>query len=366
MPNIASQIERIQKATKKLRDKGIALNLEVSNGVALDTSHKLDQVAEAFNNIAYKKGENIPVELKVVTDGTTTVGITKTLDPGFYRGCTITPYFTQSSVTDLVLNIQTGNYTLTSKTGTLTPTNNSSTKYNYFDKVTYTIQSGAINSANAGYSNTYVTAKVGTAGWLALNATKNITVDTATITSKVGSNAATTLSKDDTETTAFTVSPNPGSDTVLTIAAGIYASPRTITVKSLASQMMDANATENDVLDKKIVYSNVGGVFQKVEGKMPNRGGTSSSIKSTSRAAVDASTGQIIVTPQLGYYNTYSRITTGLTVGPATYKQDAADLNRTNHQFVVKPTDDEDKAQTTYLTQVTIDNSYIYGLLAAI
>ena len=363
MPNIASQIERIQNATTKLRNKGISLNLEVSAGVALDTSHKLDQVAEAFNNIAYKKGEDIPVELKVVTDGTTTVGISKTLDPGFYRGCTITPYFTQSSVTDLVLNIQTlSNYPITSKSSEIRP----SSGFNYIDRITYKVQSGAINATPATYTNTYVRAKVGTAGWLDLNATKDITVPTATITSKVGSNAATTISKADTKTTAFTVSPNSGSDTVLTIAAGIYASPRTITVKSLASQMTDANATENDVLDKKIVYSNVGGVFQKVEGKMPNRGGTSSSVKSTSRAAVDASTGQIIVTPQLGYYNTYSRITTGLTVGPATYKQTATDLAETDHTFVVKPADDEDKAQTTYLTQVTIDNSYIYGLLAAI
>lgn len=362
MPNIASQIERIQNATTKLRNKGISLNLEVSDGVALTTSHKLDQVAEAFNNIAYKKGENIPVELKVVTDGTTTVGITKTLDPGFYRGCTITPYFTQSSVTDLVLNIQTGNYTLTSKTGTLTPTNNSSTKYNYFDKVTYTVQSGAINAANAGYSNTYVTAKVGTAGWLDLNATRNVTVPTATITSKVGSNTATTISNASTTTTAFTVSPNPGSDTVLTIAAGIYASSRTITVKSLKSQMTSATATAADILYGKIAYGNNG---TPITGTMPNYGGTSSAVKTTHRASVTTS-GELIVTPQLGYYNTYSRITTGLTVGPATYKQTATDLAETDHKFEVTPAKDSDGTQTTYLTQVTIDNSYIYGLLAAI
>lgn len=365
MPNIASQIERIQKATTKLRDKGISLNLEVSSGVALNTSHKLDQVAEAFNNIAYKQGVDIPVELKVVTDGTTTVGISKTLDPGFYRGCTITPYFTQSNVDDLVLNIQSGNYTLTSKDGTLTPTNAGSTKYNYFDKVTYTVQSGDINTANAGYSNTYVTAKVGTAGWLDLNAVKNVIVPTATITSKVGSNTATTLSNASTATTAFTVSPNSGSDTVLTIAKGIYGSDRTITVKSLASQMTDANATENDVLDKKIVYSNVNGVFQKVEGKMPNYGGTSSAVKTTHRANITTS-GELIVTPQLGYYNTYSRISTGVTVGAATYTQTHDDLSETSHKFEIKPTDDEDNNITTYLTQVTVDNSYIYGLLAAI
>jgi hypothetical protein len=105
MPNIAKQIERIQNATTKLRNKGIDLNLEVSTGVALNTNHKLDQVAEAFNNIAYKRGTEIPVELKVVTDGTTTIGNSFNLEPGFYQGCVIKPYFTQSNVTDVVLNI---------------------------------------------------------------------------------------------------------------------------------------------------------------------------------------------------------------------------------------------------------------------
>ena len=364
MPNIASQIERIQNATKQLRNKGIDLELEVSKGVALNSNHRLDDVADAFDSIAVSKGETMTVELavtKLKEDGTI-AGNSYTLPTGYYKGLVIKPFFTQTSA-DYVLNIRTLlDYPITSKSSEIIP----GSGFNYIDRITYTVQSGAINATPATYTNTYVRAKVGTAGWLDLNATKDITVDTAIITSKVGSKAATTLSKKKKKTTAFTVSPDPGSDTVLTIAAGIYASRRTITVKSLASQMMDANATENDVLDKKIVYSNVGGVFQKVEGKMPNRGGTSSSIKSTSRAAVDASTGQIIVTPQLGYYNTYSRITTGLTVGPATYKQDATDLAKTDHKFVVKPADDEDKAQTTYLTQVTIDNSYIYGLLAAI
>lgn len=364
MPNIASQIERIQNATKQLRNKGIDLELEVSKGVALNSNHRLDDVADAFDSIVVSKGETMPVELavtKLKEDGTI-AGNSYTLPTGYYKGLVIKPFFTQTSA-DYVLNIRTLlDYPITSKSNEIIP----GSGFNYIDRITYTVQSGAINATPATYTNTYVRAKVGTAGWLDLNATKDITVPTATITSKVGSNAATTLSKADTETTAFTVSPNPGSDTVLTIAAGIYASPRTITVKSLASQMTDANATENDVLDKKIVYSNVGGVFQKVEGKMPNRGGTSSSVKSTSRAAVDASTGQIIVTPQLGYYNTYSRITTGLTVGPATYKQTATDLAETDHTFEVTPARDGDGAQTTYLTKVTIDNSYIYSLLAAI
>ena len=366
MATIASQIDRIQKATTKLRNKGIDLGLEVSKDVLLNETHKLDQVAEAFHNIVYKAGENIPVELKVVTDGTTTVGITKTLDPGFYRGCTITPYFTQSEVDDLVLNIQTGNYTgnaaLSSQSGTLTPTNSGNTAYNYFDKINYSIKSGAINSANAGYSNTYVTAKVGTAGWLALNATKDITVPTAIITSQVGSNSATTLSDASTSTKAFTINPNSGSNTVLTIKAGIYASERTITVTSLASQMSNATVEAADILKDKIAYGNNG---TPITGTMPNYGGTSSAVKTTGIDGITSS-GELIITPKLGYYNSYSRIRTGVTVGAATYKQTDADLAEATHTFKIEPAEDTDTNITTYLTEVTVDNSYIYNLLAAI
>lgn len=364
-PTIAGQIQRIQDATNQLRTKGIGLELNVSEGVALNSNHKLDDVAKAFDTITFKKGVEIPVELKVVTDGTTTIGNSFTLDPGFYCGCVIKPYFTQSSVTDMVLNIQTWNNTITSQEGTLVPTTGDSANYNYFDKVVYKVQDGAISDSPSTYSNTSVTAIVSTAGWLAKNATKAITVPTATITSKVGSNSATTLSGASTSTKAFTINPNSGSNTVLTIAAGIYASARTITVKSLASQMTDANATENDVLDKKIVYSNVNGVFQKVEGKMPNYGGTSSAVKTTPKAGITTS-GELIVTPQLGYYNEYSRISTGVTVGTATYKQTDADLAEATHTFKIEPADDTDTSITTYLTEVTVDNSRIYELLAAI
>lgn len=361
-PTIAGQIQRIQDATNQLRTKGISLELNVSEGVALDSNHKLDDVAKAFDTITFKKGVEIPVELKVVTDGTTTIGNSFTLDPGFYRGCVIKPYFTQSSVTDMVLNIQTWNDTITSQTGTLVPTTGDSANYNYFDKVVYKVQDGAISASPKTYSNTSVTAVVSTAGWLAKNATKAITVPTAAITSQVGSNSATTLSGASTTTTSFTINPNSGSDTKLTIAAGIYASARTITVKSLKSQMTDATAAAADILYGKIAYGNDG---TSITGTMPNYGGTSSAVKTTHRASITTS-GELIVTPQLGYYNEYSRISTGVTVGAATYKQTDTDLAEADHKFEIEPAEDTDNGITTYLTQVTVDNSRIYELLAAI
>ena len=358
MTTIASQIERIQNATEQLRNKGIDLELEVSKGVALNSNHRLDDVADAFDSIVFSKGEVKPVELKVVTHNDGTVeGHSYEIPTGYYKGLVIKPFFTQTSA-DYVLNIRTLlDYPITSKSSEIIP----GSGFNYIDRITYTVQSGAINATPATYTNTYVRAKVGTAGWLDLNATKDITVPTATITSKVGSNAATTLSNASTSTTAFTVSPNSGADTVITIAAGIYASARTITVKSLASQMTDANATGNDVLSGKIVYSNVNGVFQRVEGQMPNYGDTL-----TTGIYDITSSGELIITPKLGYYNSNSRISIGVTVGTATYKQTDADLAEADHKFVIEPKEDTDNGITTYLTQVTVDNSRIYELLAVI
>lgn len=359
MATIASQIKRIQDATAQLRDKGIGLELNVSAGEALSADHRLDDVAKAFDSIVFSKGEVKNVELKVVTHGDNTIaGNSYELPTGYYKGLVIKPFFTQTSA-DEVLNIKTiTNYEISSNTGEITP----GSGFNYMDKVTYTVNSGAINTDNAGFGNNYVTAKVGTAGWLNLNATKNITVPTAEIKSKVGSEAATTLSDVNTTTTAFTVSPKSGADTVLTIAAGVYGSNRTITVKSLASQMTNATVTAADILSGKIAYGNNG---TAITGEMPNYGGTSSAIKTTSKASITTS-GELIVTPRPGYYNEYSRISTGVTVGAATYKQTQADLNETDHKFEIMPAEDTDGGVTTYLTQVTVDNSYIYGLLAAI
>lgn len=364
-PTIAGQIQRIQDATNQLRTKGIGLELEVSEGVALNSNHKLDEVADAFDSIAFSKGETMNVELAVTKfkeDGTI-AGNSYTLPTGFYKGLTIKPFFTQTSA-DEVLNIRTISETITSKSGVFRPGEG----YNYMDQVSYRVQLGSINAANDGFSNTSVTAKVGMSGWLDANSTKDITVPTAKILSKVGSGTNDILSDENTESVDFTVSPSSGSDTLLTINAGIYASTRTITVKSLASQMTDANATGADVLDGKIVYSNVDGVFQRVEGQMPNHGGTSTKVKETQASGVPAvaTSGELIVTPQLGYYNQHSRIKTGVTVGSAIYKQTDADLAETDHKFEIEPAEDTDKGITTYLTQVTVDNSRIYELLAAI
>jgi hypothetical protein len=223
------------------------------------------------------------------------------------------------------------------------------------DLLSYTIQDGAVDTKPVGYGNNYVTAKIKTSGWVNADATTNIEVETSTLKSKVGSNAETTISSGE------TIDANTPNDIVITIGKGIYGSNRTLTVKSVASQT-SATATAPDILKDKTAWVN----GTKVTGEMPNYGGTSSSVKTTACHATAISSNQIIVTPKLGYYNSYSRISTGLTVGPAKYAQDATDISQSTHKFDITPTDDTDGTQTTYLTKVTIDNSYIYSLLAAI
>lgn len=55
-----------------------------------------------------------------------------------------------------------------------------------------------------------------------------------------------------------------------------------------------------------------------------------------------------------------------ISAGPATYKQTQADLEIASHGFTITPAKDQDGTETSYLTQVTVDNTLIFELLAAI
>ena len=61
-----------------------------------------------------------------------------------------------------------------------------------------------------------------------------------------------------------------------------------------------------------------------------------------------------------------SDISADISAGPAVYKQVDADLQSTNHKFIITPAKDIDGTVTSYLTQVTVDNTAIFDLLSAI
>ena len=98
-----------------------------------------------------------------------------------------------------------------------------------------------------------------------------------------------------------------------------------------------------------------------------HRGTSYSDLVTRPASSTDVGNGGVLtVRPIKGAYNEYSVITTDITVGSATYKQDASDLSTTNHKFEILPTDDEDGVKTSYLSKVTIDNSLIYQRLSQI
>ena len=363
MSTIANQIKRISDATEKLRDKGISLGLDVSENVALNENHKIDDVAEAFDRIKYTQNAEIKVELDVVTDGVKYVGTSKNLDPGFYRGCKITPFFKQSNVEDVVINVETiNNYSIGSQTGVIKPTKNPDDPtnpalgFNYIDEVSFKVQDCAM--AYESYTNNSVIINVSKAGWVSDGEKEFTGIPTSTLKSKVGTGSTTEHTSN-----SVSISPDLNAATVITIGAGIYAQTRTVTIASTPSQGGSVTATAEDILKDKYAYGkDANNKIARIKGTMPNYGGTSSTNKlDTAASSASLINSKIVVVPKKGYYNEYSTISTNLTAGPAEYAVDANDLTSDKHCFTVKPTDDGDDVQTTYLTEVTIDNSYIYN-----
>lgn len=315
---IASQIQRIAASRDILRNVGIKFNLYVPEGTywddktdkditttsaaLLNSTDQIDKIAAAFNSIKYVPDSEIEVPILLKKNGTTVVSTTKNLAPGFYAGAVIKPYITVEEDLDFVIDVQTiVNRSLTTQTGTITP----SAGYNYIDSLSYKIVDGAIEPDAASFDSTGAVAKVKTSGWLDAGDTQKIKITTSELKSKVGTNAQTTIDS------GATIVPSPLADTVITVTGGIYGGNRTLTVKSVASQT-NANAVAADILDGKTAWVN----GQLVTGSMPNYGGTSTGDVNTPMVSLSNIGGNLAIQPELGYYNDYSNITTGIKYNP--------------------------------------------------
>ena len=318
MATIANQIQRIASARNTLRTKGKALGLQVPEGnywddstdsyksyqaAPLNDTDQIDKIAAAFNNITAKLGTEIKVPITVVTDGTTTTVESYQLETGFYAGATIVPFIKVQEVDDIVINVEmVSDRLLTAQQGTITPT----TGFNYIGQFGYTIQSGKISVNNQGFGDGYVNAVVETSGWVDKDAVTKINVTQSAITSKVGTNAATTVTSGD------TIIPSPDGETTITITSGIAGTNRTLIIPSVSSQTT-GDAKAEDILSGKTAWVN--GV--KVSGTMPNYGGTSASAeKNTAATGLENIGGKLAIAPAKGYYNEFSNITTDIVYNP--------------------------------------------------
>lgn len=326
MATIANQIKRISDSRDLLRERGQALGLKVPAGnywddttntykaysvAALTGDDQIDKIAAAFNTIELYRDANgkneVRVPISVRKDDSTTVVETTTLDPGYYYNTTVIPYIKVEQVEDIVINVEMiSERVLEEQIGTILP----SSGFNYIGQFGYKIKSGSVDTANNGYGNNYVTAKIKESGWVVKDATTKITVPESVMSSKVGSETASISSGSD-------IVPNAVNDTEITITKGIYGTDRTLKVKSVKSQTTpvqgEEGATKDDILSGKVAWVN----GQKVKGEMPNHGGTGvNDIKATAAASFNSVGGKLAIQPILGYYNDYSTITTSIVYNP--------------------------------------------------
>jgi hypothetical protein len=314
---IASQISRISAARNLLRTKGVELGLNVpagtywddnsdkevttSEAVLLKATDQIDKVAAAFDEIDFYPQNEIKVPILLKTNGTTVVGETALLNPGFYSGALIKPFITVESDEDFVIDVQSKTVTLKSRSNVgktpITPDDG----YNYMDKVFYTIQDGAIDSEPDSFDNTGVTAKVKTSGWLEAGDTQKITVKTSALTSQTGSDSAKPISS------GAVITPDSLNDIIITIGEGIYSTIRTLKVESVKSQTA-GSATTADILAGKVAW---------VDGKEVIGNMTNFTNKSTAADSLVNNSGKLAIKPsETGYYNSTTTITTDIVYNP--------------------------------------------------
>lgn len=397
---------------------------------ALTESDQIDKIAAAFNAVVPKLGTEIKVPITVTTDGTTTTVESYVLDTGFYANATIVPFIKVNTVDDIVINVEMvsdrelsvqsdvitpsagfnyiGQFGYTIKDGAISPKSVS------YDNTGVTVKVETSGWLDAGDTKKVIVltsemkSKVGNTETNLTSGTE-ITPDplentTLTITPGIyGSNRTLVIKPVSSQT--------QGDATVNDILSGKVA---WVNGKKVTGEMPNYGGTETSELET------AANSFKALDGKLaikpklgyyndysaitttivynPTRKFNTTSITVGGTDTMSAQ--NYYETIPAGYYpsdikrkitvQSYqgsvkidyegnkatfdvtrngwiaSDVTANITAGAATYAQTEADLEIESHSIVITPTKDANGKRTSYLTQVTVDNTVIYNLLSAI
>ena len=397
---------------------------------ALTDNDQIDKIAAAFNSIVPELGTEIKVPITVTTDGTTTTVDSYVLDTGFYANATIVPFIKVENVDDIVINVEmVADRQLTAQSAVIKPSSgfNYIGQFGYtivdgaissdnagFDNtgvIAKVSKSGWLDandtqkvavvtsemSSKAG-STTKALAHGGTVVPDAMNdtvltITKGIFGSDRTLTVKsVASQTSGTAVKEDilSGKTAWVNGalvtgnmPNYGGTTTeekYTAAASFSNHGGVLAVQPALGYYNDYSSITTDIVYNPTRVFNTTSVSGATEEVMAAKvyyetipaGYYATAIKR--KISVQDAVGEVKID-----YSTHkatfkvntpgwiaSDVTVDISAGAALYKQSASDLESSSHQFVITPAMDQDGAKTSYLTQVTIDNTEIFDLLSAI
>lgn len=330
MSTIASQITRIQDAATRLRNKGIALGLEV-NGEDLNNDHKINDVADAFESLVLQSGKHddpveIPILIKSTTDGHTIVELTNTLPAGYYSSPinlvatleddTETPYVLNIQNKQLIVSSVSGDGTTTSPYGvTILPDSG----FNYMNRVDVQLQTASFVTPNESSSFSRaiayepnasvaeVTFALNKKGWI--NDNYKAVLHVSKPSWKRNSQTVTDIF----DPSGQFVKVHPSYRTVLNLDKGLLPNGLQLTIPSLTdiTNIQTTNAaTADDVIKDKQFYVN--GTL--LTGNMPDYRSTGSTASDWGENSSNK-TLSFKVLP--GAYSVNSVITTGIAYNPA-------------------------------------------------
>ena len=329
---IAGQIQRIQESTNRLRAKGIDLGLNVPNGDALNSEHKINEVADAFESLVLQTGKygdpvEVPIKIKYEEGGYTVFEYTNTLPAGYYSSpINLVATLDDDTETPFVLNVQHKQAPVSSVLGdgsaaspyevTILP----DPGFNYMDRVNVQLQTASFKMPNTesdsfGRAIAYepnesvaeVTFALNKKGWI--NDDYKAVLHVSKPSWKRNSQSITDVF----DPTGQFVKVHPSYRTVLNLDTGLLPNGFQLTIPSLTdiTNIQTTNAaTADDVIKDKQFYVN----GELLTGNMPDYRSTGSAANHLSENSFNNT---LSFKVPAGAYSANSVITTDIAYNPA-------------------------------------------------